>query len=166
MLHLILALGFLDRPRLVRFLCEVAPRCSTERDHLHFSWGKAPLDHGGFGCVCAARELFHHRPDEKPRHQLPIRVARFCSAAASTIESSHDSLLSGLQIVLSTLSRTSLTGAVRHWPAGVIAEAHYDGGRNFIAMLGGAKRYLLLPPSDCQKLYVPRQLATELAIAV
>lgn len=32
---------------------------------------------------------------------------------------------------------------------GVIAGAHYDGKRNFIAMLKGKKRYVLLPPSQC-----------------
>ena len=32
---------------------------------------------------------------------------------------------------------------------GVIAEAHYDGGRNMVAMLKGAKRYILNPPSEC-----------------
>lgn len=36
----------------------------------------------------------------------------------------------------------------------IIAEAHYDGGRNFIAMLRGAKRYVLLPPTECNKLYL------------
>ena len=35
---------------------------------------------------------------------------------------------------------------------GVIAEAHYDGGRNMVAMLKGAKRYILNPPSECQLL--------------
>ena len=37
---------------------------------------------------------------------------------------------------------------------GLIAEAHYDGGRNFIAMLKGAKRYVLAPPSACPSLYL------------
>ncbi|KAJ1448826.1 cupin-like domain-containing protein [Pelagophyceae sp. CCMP2097] len=35
---------------------------------------------------------------------------------------------------------------------GVIAEAHYDGGRNMVAMLKGAKRYVLSPPSACGRL--------------
>jgi hypothetical protein len=35
---------------------------------------------------------------------------------------------------------------------GVIAAAHYDGKRNFIAMLVGKKRYVLLPPTECPKL--------------
>ena len=35
---------------------------------------------------------------------------------------------------------------------GVIAEAHYDGGRNMVAMLKGAKRYILNPPSECSML--------------
>jgi hypothetical protein len=35
---------------------------------------------------------------------------------------------------------------------GVTAAAHYDGGRNFVAMIRGRKRYLLLPPSECDKL--------------
>lgn len=33
--------------------------------------------------------------------------------------------------------------------AGIIAESHYDGGRNFITMVRGAKRYILSPPSEC-----------------
>lgn len=35
---------------------------------------------------------------------------------------------------------------------GVIAEAHYDGGRNMVAMLRGAKRYILTPPTSCAHL--------------
>eukprot|EP00730_Choanoeca_flexa_P007444 TRINITY_DN12335_c0_g10_i2.p1 TRINITY_DN12335_c0_g10~~TRINITY_DN12335_c0_g10_i2.p1 ORF type:complete len:756 (+),score=107.02 TRINITY_DN12335_c0_g10_i2:69-2336(+) len=37
---------------------------------------------------------------------------------------------------------------------GIIAEAHYDGGRNFVAMLRGAKRYILLPPEECPNTYL------------
>jgi hypothetical protein len=41
---------------------------------------------------------------------------------------------------------------------GIIAEAHYDGGRNMVTMLRGAKRYILLPPSECKLLYLyPKQ---------
>lgn len=35
---------------------------------------------------------------------------------------------------------------------GVTAAAHYDGRRNFIAMVRGRKRYVLLPPSECNDL--------------
>ena len=35
---------------------------------------------------------------------------------------------------------------------GVVAEAHYDGQRNFVAMIRGRKRYILLPPRECDKL--------------
>lgn len=35
---------------------------------------------------------------------------------------------------------------------GIIAEAHYDSGRNMVAMFKGAKRYILTPPSTCDKL--------------
>jgi hypothetical protein len=37
---------------------------------------------------------------------------------------------------------------------GVIAEAHYDGGRNMVAMLKGAKRYILAPPASCKILSI------------
>eukprot|EP00052_Salpingoeca_macrocollata_P020455 m.171858 g.171858 ORF g.171858 m.171858 type:complete len:702 (-) comp21272_c0_seq4:21-2126(-) len=37
---------------------------------------------------------------------------------------------------------------------GIIAECHYDGGRNFVAMLKGAKRYILMPPEECDLLYL------------
>eukprot|EP00605_Chrysophyceae_sp_TOSAG23-4_P000347 GSChrysophyteH1.ASY1.ANO1.394.1 assembled CDS len=37
---------------------------------------------------------------------------------------------------------------------GVVAEAHYDGARNFISMVRGRKRYMLLPPSECDKLHL------------
>lgn len=37
---------------------------------------------------------------------------------------------------------------------GVIATAHYDGGRNFVAMIRGRKRYILLPPESCADLYL------------
>ena len=39
---------------------------------------------------------------------------------------------------------------------GVIAEAHYDGGRNMVAMLRGAKRYILTPPTSCAHLNLIR----------
>ena len=32
---------------------------------------------------------------------------------------------------------------------GVVAATHYDGGRNFIAMVSGAKRYIFSPPKAC-----------------
>ena len=32
---------------------------------------------------------------------------------------------------------------------GVIAESHYDSGRNMVAMFKGAKRYILNPPEAC-----------------
>jgi hypothetical protein len=35
---------------------------------------------------------------------------------------------------------------------GVIAEAHYDSGKNMIAMLKGTKRYILAPPEECKNL--------------
>lgn len=35
---------------------------------------------------------------------------------------------------------------------GVVAATHYDGGRNMIAMVTGAKRYILSPPRECSKL--------------
>ena len=35
---------------------------------------------------------------------------------------------------------------------GVVAATHYDGGRNMIGMIHGAKRYILSPPNQCSKL--------------
>ncbi|KAJ1442294.1 hypothetical protein B484DRAFT_414835 [Ochromonadaceae sp. CCMP2298] len=35
---------------------------------------------------------------------------------------------------------------------GVVAAAHYDGGRNMVAMIRGRKRYMLLPPQECANL--------------
>ena len=35
---------------------------------------------------------------------------------------------------------------------GVIAESHYDTGKNMIAMLKGNKRYILNPPESCKML--------------
>jgi oxalate decarboxylase/phosphoglucose isomerase-like protein (cupin superfamily) len=35
---------------------------------------------------------------------------------------------------------------------GVIAESHYDSGKNMVAMLHGSKRYLLSPPYACKYL--------------
>ena len=37
---------------------------------------------------------------------------------------------------------------------GIIAEAHWDGGRNFVAMLRGAKRYILVPPKHILDTYL------------
>ena len=35
---------------------------------------------------------------------------------------------------------------------GIISESHYDTGRNMVAMLKGAKRYILNPPEACKKI--------------
>jgi hypothetical protein len=35
---------------------------------------------------------------------------------------------------------------------GIIAEAHYDSGRNMVAMLKGKKRYIISPPTTCKQL--------------
>lgn len=35
---------------------------------------------------------------------------------------------------------------------GLIAEAHYDSGRNMVAMLKGSKRYIITPPWTCDRL--------------
>jgi hypothetical protein len=35
---------------------------------------------------------------------------------------------------------------------GVLSASHYDGSRNFITMVNGAKRYILAPPRECSKL--------------
>jgi Cupin-like domain len=35
---------------------------------------------------------------------------------------------------------------------GVTAATHYDSGRNMVAMITGAKRYILSPPRECSKL--------------
>eukprot|EP00937_MAST-01D_sp_MAST-1D-sp2_P005904 g5904.t1 len=37
---------------------------------------------------------------------------------------------------------------------GIVAEAHFDGGRNFIAMLKGHKRYVLMRPEECKNIYL------------
>lgn len=37
---------------------------------------------------------------------------------------------------------------------GIIAEAHYDAGKNMVAMLKGAKRYILAAPSECPHLSI------------
>jgi hypothetical protein len=37
---------------------------------------------------------------------------------------------------------------------GIIAEAHFDSGRNMVAMIRGAKRYILVPPNHCQQLHI------------
>lgn len=35
---------------------------------------------------------------------------------------------------------------------GVIAESHYDSGRNMVAVLKGSRRYILTPPESCSNL--------------
>lgn len=37
---------------------------------------------------------------------------------------------------------------------GITASNHWDGGRNFVSILRGAKRYILLPPSECSSVYL------------
>ena len=41
---------------------------------------------------------------------------------------------------------------------GVIAEAHYDGSRNSIAMIGGLRRWIMTHPNQCENMHMfPRQ---------
>lgn len=42
----------------------------------------------------------------------------------------------------------------RYGARGIIASSHWDGGRNFVTILRGAKRYILLPPDQCPNLYL------------
>lgn len=37
---------------------------------------------------------------------------------------------------------------------GIIAEAHFDNGRNSVAMVRGSKRYILAPPESCRHLNI------------
>eukprot|EP00056_Hartaetosiga_gracilis_P013551 m.225597 g.225597 ORF g.225597 m.225597 type:complete len:775 (+) comp13860_c0_seq31:68-2392(+) len=37
---------------------------------------------------------------------------------------------------------------------GISASNHYDGGRNFIAMLRGKKRYIIAPPTECPNMHL------------
>ena len=37
---------------------------------------------------------------------------------------------------------------------GIIAESHFDAGRNFVGMFRGTKRYVLTPPESCKHLGV------------
>ena len=78
-----------------------------------------------------------------------------------------------VQYLLLTISITSAIQGIncRFGNRGIIAENHYDSGRNFIAMLkgidanrvfgvvtgnsvAGAKRYVLLPPEECKRVYL------------
>jgi Cupin-like domain len=38
--------------------------------------------------------------------------------------------------------------------SGLISASHFDGARNFVAMVRGRKRYILMPPQECKKLYL------------
>eukprot|EP01138_Halocafeteria_seosinensis_P005872 gb/GECG01006003.1/.p1 GENE.gb/GECG01006003.1/~~gb/GECG01006003.1/.p1 ORF type:complete len:328 (+),score=24.45 gb/GECG01006003.1/:1-984(+) len=40
---------------------------------------------------------------------------------------------------------------------GIVAESHYDAGRNFISMERGVKRYILAPPTECPNLDIMRR---------
>lgn len=37
---------------------------------------------------------------------------------------------------------------------GIVAESHFDAGRNMVAMIKGSKRYILNPPRSCSKLAI------------
>ena len=37
---------------------------------------------------------------------------------------------------------------------GIIAESHFDSGRNFVAMINGTKRYIVSPPDQCKHLFI------------
>lgn len=37
---------------------------------------------------------------------------------------------------------------------GVIAEAHYDSGRNCLAVVNGTRRYIISPPESCNDLFI------------
>jgi Cupin-like domain len=46
---------------------------------------------------------------------------------------------------------------------GVVAATHYDAGRNMIAMVTGAKRYILSPPNQCSKLGIFKERTSPIA---
>jgi hypothetical protein len=50
------------------------------------------------------------------------------------------------------IPRSILSGACRAGWGGILSEAHYDYQRNFIALVGGRKRYFLLPPNACHEI--------------
>ena len=42
----------------------------------------------------------------------------------------------------------------RFGQSGVIAENHFDGSRNMIALIGGERRYILSKPSNCKNMHL------------
>ena len=42
----------------------------------------------------------------------------------------------------------------RHGMRGVIAEAHYDGGRNFVVEFMGLRRWIMARPKECQNMHM------------
>ena len=45
---------------------------------------------------------------------------------------------------------------------GVTTANHYDGGQNSVAMISGAKRYILSPPNQCSRLGIVTTRGTAL----
>jgi Cupin-like domain len=100
-----------------------------------------------------ATELSPHRPHfywqagvhRLERHQVDPTNQSFISKDLPSLSSPHATLFNfhpdqqrGIQC--------------RFGERGVSAATHYDGGRNSVAMIYGAKRYLLFPPSECNLL--------------
>ena len=69
--------------------------------------------------------------------------------------------------VMSLSRRTGVAQGIhcRFGMTSIIAESHFDGGRNFIAMVRGKKRYIINPPSECRCGAVPCDCFTSGAVA-
>ena len=82
--------------------------------------------------------------EQKERHGWVTRDLRIFSAEGDGY-APH-----GFRFVLDPTSNKGTH--CRFGSKGVWATAHYDGKRNFVAMVRGSKRYILAPPSQCSQL--------------
>ena len=82
--------------------------------------------------------------EQRERHSWVTRDLRIFSAEGDGY-APH-----GFRFVLDPASNKGTH--CRFGSKGVWATAHYDGKRNFVAMVRGSKRYILAPPSQCARL--------------
>jgi hypothetical protein len=96
-------------------------------------------------------ELLLKPPSEKHSSFLARDLPIFSSTSSTTTQSNNNNNKNNDMFVVPGLQKGM---QCRFGERGVTTAAHFDAGKNMVAMITGAKRYILLPPNQCPKLGV------------
>ena len=112
---------------------------------------------------------FHHIAKDADKHRLPHNATHYYftlnsapkNAQLTARLTSAEFVSADLPIFSTPTDNFFIPNVRRHkgiqcrfGMRGVVAAAHYDSGRNMVAMLKGQKRYILSPPRACKHLAI------------